>query len=154
MLLSMNKHPPFTLLPTTLIQPPILSPQYLKPTLKPRKYIFLIRSSITRPENQALPQSAIQRIADKLRSLGFSETPNPQPESESGSGCPGEIFVPLPEKLPKYRVGHTIDTSWSTPENPVPDPGSDPGSLMVRFRYSFSLSFFPPYFLLLQSLGF
>ncbi|KAK8278465.1 hypothetical protein V6Z12_D09G044100 [Gossypium hirsutum] len=134
MLLSMNKHPPFTLLPTTLIQPPILSPQYLKPTLKPRKYIFLIRSSITRPENQALPQSAIQRIADKLRSLGFSETPNPQPESESGSGCPGEIFVPLPEKLPKYRVGHTIDTSWSTPENPVPDPGSDPGSLMVRFR--------------------
>nr|KJB33713.1 hypothetical protein B456_006G027700 [Gossypium raimondii] len=134
MLLSMNKHPPFTLLPTTLIQPPILSPQYLKPTLKPRKYIFLIRSSITRPENQALPQSAIQRIADKLRSLGFSETPNPQPESESGSGCPGEIFVPLPEKLPKYRVGHTIDSSWSTPENPVPDPGSDPGSLMVRFR--------------------
>ncbi|KAA3455972.1 chloroplastic group IIA intron splicing facilitator CRS1, chloroplastic isoform X1 [Gossypium australe] len=134
MLLSMNKHPPLTLLPTTLIQPPILSPQYLKPTLKPRKYIFLIRSSITRPENQALPQSAIQRIADKLRSLGFSETPNPQPESKSGSGCPGEIFVPLPEKLPKYRVGHTIDTSWSTPENPVPDPGSDPGSLMVRFR--------------------
>ncbi|MBA0857139.1 hypothetical protein Goshw_007947 [Gossypium schwendimanii] len=134
MLLSMNKHPPFTVLPTTLIQPQILSPQYLKPTRKPRKYIFLIRSSITRPENQALPQSAIQRIADKLRSLGFSETPNPQPESESGSGCPGEIFVPLPEKLPKYRVGHTIDTSWSTPENPVPDPGSDPGSLMVRFR--------------------
>ncbi|TYI08859.1 hypothetical protein ES332_A09G030800v1 [Gossypium tomentosum] len=134
MLLSMNKHSPLTLLPTTLIQPPILSPQYLKPTLKPRKYIFLIRSSITRPENQALPQSAIQRIADKLRSLGFSETPNPQPESESGSGCPGEIFVPLPEKLPKYRIGHTIDTSWSTPENPVPDPGSDPGSLMVRFR--------------------
>ncbi|KAH1092012.1 hypothetical protein J1N35_019269 [Gossypium stocksii] len=134
MLLSMNKHPPLTLLPTALIQPPILSPQYLKPTLKPRKYIFLIRSSITRPENQALPQSAIQRIADKLRSLGFSETPNPEPESESGSGCPGEIFVPLPEKLPKYRVGHTIDTSWSTPENPVPDPGSDPGSLMVRFR--------------------
>ncbi|XWS40800.1 hypothetical protein CRYUN_Cryun17cG0026600 [Craigia yunnanensis] len=136
MLLPLYHHNPFCLPSRTLIPPPLLTPQYPKTSQKPRKDIFLIRSSITRPENQTLPQSAIQRIADKLRSLGFSETQSPEPESEPGSGCDssGEIFVPLPEKLPNYRVGHTIDTSWSTPENPVPDPGSGPGSLMVRFR--------------------
>ncbi|KAK8586899.1 hypothetical protein V6N13_085916 [Hibiscus sabdariffa] len=135
MMLSAYQSPPLSLPPITLFPPPLLSPQYPKTTRKPRHHTFLIRSSITRPGNQApLPQSAIQRIADKLRSLGFSETPNSEPESESGSGSPGEIFVPLPARLPRYRVGHTIDTSWSTPENPVPDPGSDPGSLMVRFR--------------------
>ncbi|XP_021299250.1 CRM-domain containing factor CFM2, chloroplastic [Herrania umbratica] len=131
---------PFTLPPKTLsphsLPAKILASQYPKTPKKPRKEIFLIRSSIQRTGNQTLPQSAIQRIADKLRSLGFSETQNPEPESEPGSGSdsPGEIFVPLPEKIPKYRVGHTIDTSWSTPENPVPDPGSAPGSLMTRFR--------------------
>ncbi|XP_022774444.1 CRM-domain containing factor CFM2, chloroplastic isoform X2 [Durio zibethinus] len=133
-----HHHRSFSIPSRPLIPPPLLTPQYPKTTQKPRKDIFLIRSSITRSENQTLPQSAIQRIADKLRSLGFSETQNPEPESKPGSGSrcdsPGEIFVPLPEKLPKYRVGHTIDTSWTTPENPVPDPGSGPGSLMVRFR--------------------
>ncbi|XVF16488.1 hypothetical protein REPUB_Repub10bG0035500 [Reevesia pubescens] len=118
---------------TTLIPLPLLTSQYPKTTQKPCKNdVFLIRSSTTQPQHHSLPQSAIQRTADKLRSLGFSETPNPEPESEHGS--PGEIFVLLPKKLPKYRVGHTIDTSWSTPENPVPSPGSGPGGLMARFR--------------------
>ncbi|OMO68852.1 hypothetical protein CCACVL1_19801 [Corchorus capsularis] len=106
---------------------PLTVDQYLK-----------YKISVTPPGNKTLPQSAIQRIADKLRSLGFSETQNAEPKSKPGSGpgsdSPGEIFVPLPHKLPKYRVGHTIDTSWSTPENPVPDPGSGPGNLMVRFK--------------------
>ncbi|GMI99164.1 CRM family member 2, Arabidopsis thaliana CRM family member 2 [Hibiscus trionum] len=135
MMLSAYQNPTLSLPPPTLIPPPLLFPHYPKTTAKPRRHTFLIRSSISRPESQApLPQSAIHRIADKLRSLGFSETPNSESESQSGSGSPGEIFVPLPAKLPKYRVGHTLDTSWSTPENPVPDPGSDRGSLMVRFR--------------------
>ncbi|KAK6280644.1 hypothetical protein POUND7_020911 [Theobroma cacao] len=131
---------PFSLPPKTLIPhslpAKILASQYPKTPKNPRKEIFLIRSSIKRTGNQTLPQSAIQRIADKLRSLGFSETQNPEPESEPGSrsDSPGEILVPLPEKIPKCRVGHTIDTSWSTPENPVPDPGSGPGRLMARFR--------------------
>ncbi|XP_017975689.1 PREDICTED: CRM-domain containing factor CFM2, chloroplastic isoform X1 [Theobroma cacao] len=131
---------PFSLPPKTLIPhslpAKILASQYPKTPKNPRKEIFLVRSSIKRTGNQTLPQSAIQRIADKLRSLGFSETQNPEPESEPGSrsDSPGEIFVSLPEKIPKYRVGHTVDTSWSTPENPVPDPGSGPGSLMARFR--------------------
>lgn len=51
--------------------------------------------------------------------------PGPSPSSA------GEIFVPLPDRLPKYRVGHTIDTSWSTPENPVPEPGS--GGFVERY---------------------
>lgn len=29
-------------------------------------------------------------------------------------------------------MGHTIDASWSTPENPVPDPGS--GTAIVRYN--------------------
>ncbi|XVF14158.1 hypothetical protein REPUB_Repub09cG0033100 [Reevesia pubescens] len=137
MLLPLHQHHPFSIIIPPSLPSKFLTSHYPKTAQKPRKDIFLIRSSITRPESQTtLPQSAIQRIADKLRSLGFSETQNPEPKSEPGPGSdsPGEIFVPLPQKLPKYRVGHTIDTSWSTPENPVPDPGSAPGSLMVRFR--------------------
>lgn len=34
--------------------------------------------------------------------------------------------------MPKHRVGHTIDPSWSTPENPVPEPGSS--KTMQRFH--------------------
>ncbi|KAK4346334.1 hypothetical protein RND71_032673 [Anisodus tanguticus] len=89
----------------------------------PRTSILIFATS---PNTEAIPQSAIKRIADKLRSLGFveekpknQETHNPNPNSNS----PGQIFVPLPTHLPKYRVGHTLDTSWSTPENPVPQPG-------------------------------
>ena len=34
--------------------------------------------------------------------------------------------------MPKHRVGHTLDTSWSTPENPVPVPGT--GSAISRYH--------------------
>lgn len=83
----------------------------------------------TSPDTEALPESAIRRIADKLRSLGFVEEPKNQETPENAlspnptANSPGQIFVPLPTQLPKYRVGHTLDTSWSTPENPVPQPG-------------------------------
>ncbi|KAL2528791.1 CRM family member 2 [Forsythia ovata] len=77
-------------------------------------------------DSGTLPQSAIQRIAEKLRSLGYVEEDKENPEKgiNYNGSSPGEIFVPLPTKLPKYRVGHTLDQSWSTPENPVPVPGS------------------------------
>ncbi|PHT91786.1 hypothetical protein T459_06899 [Capsicum annuum] len=84
----------------------------------------------TSPNTEAaLPESAIKRISEKLRSLGFVQEPQVQETPQSSFGpnptvnSPGQIFVPLPAQLPKHRVGHTLDTSWSTPENPVPQPG-------------------------------
>ncbi|OIW12416.1 hypothetical protein TanjilG_04165 [Lupinus angustifolius] len=86
-----------------------------------RTRISFIRSSAS--ETQTLPNSAIQRIAEKLRSLGITDdataTATPPPTTAAG-----KIFVPLPHQLPKYRVGHTIDSSWSTFDNPVPVPGT------------------------------
>lgn len=89
-------------------------------------------------DTQTLPQSAIQRIVEKLRSLGYAEEGiNKVNPEETLSSCPispspGEIFVPLRSHLPKHRVGHTLDPSWSTPENPVPEPGS--GDAIQRFH--------------------
>ncbi|KAJ8775041.1 hypothetical protein K2173_020045 [Erythroxylum novogranatense] len=80
---------------------------------------------------QKLPHSAIQRIAEKLRSLGLSEEKGDNLPPESGAKAAGEIFVPLPHQIPKNRVGHTLDPSWSTPENPVPRPGS--GYAIARY---------------------
>ncbi|XP_010550103.1 PREDICTED: CRM-domain containing factor CFM2, chloroplastic [Tarenaya hassleriana] len=96
---------------------------------------FVIRSSTS--EAKTLPQSAIQRIAEKLRSLGFTEeNPNSHTrrisEAEPVNNSPGEIFVPLPSQIPIHRVGHTIDTSWSTPSYPVPKPGS--GTAISRYH--------------------
>ncbi|XP_027358991.1 CRM-domain containing factor CFM2, chloroplastic-like [Abrus precatorius] len=77
----------------------------------------LIRSSDTQTQSQTrtLSDSAIQRIADKLRTLGITdETPTPQPPPPPPPpSSAGEIFVPLPSHLPKRRVGHTIDRSWT-----------------------------------------
>uniref|UniRef100_A0A2K2C8M7 CRM domain-containing protein n=1 Tax=Populus trichocarpa TaxID=3694 RepID=A0A2K2C8M7_POPTR len=87
---------------------------------------FLVRSS-SADNPQTLPHSAIQRIADKLRSLGFTEETETKAQTTAG-----EIFVPLPNRLPKYRVGQTLDPSWSTPENPVPVPGS--GKAISRYH--------------------
>ncbi|GFS45071.1 CRM family member 2 [Actinidia rufa] len=66
-----------------------------------------------------------ERIADKLQSLGYVEDDNEE-SKETLSPSPnnvaaGEIFIPLPNQLPKYRVGHTIDPSWNTPESPLPE---------------------------------
>ncbi|XP_055803281.1 CRM-domain containing factor CFM2, chloroplastic isoform X2 [Solanum dulcamara] len=97
----------------------------LKPSFPPT----LLTVFATSPDTEALPESAIRRIADKLRSLGFVEESKNQETQEnalssnSTANSPGQIFVPLPTQLPKYRVGHTLDTSWSTPENPLPQPG-------------------------------
>ncbi|KAF7819636.1 CRM-domain containing factor CFM2, chloroplastic [Senna tora] len=98
----------------------------------PRAPKFLVRSSAA--DVKTLPKSAIERIAEKLRSLGYTEesqTPNSDCESTQSNSA-GEIFVPLPQQLPKYRIGHTIDSSWSSPENPVPQPGS--GTAIVRYN--------------------
>ncbi|KAK1423297.1 hypothetical protein QVD17_18595 [Tagetes erecta] len=99
---------------------------------------FLLRASTTSADTKSLPQSAIRRIADKLRSLGYVEettdnqqTKKIQPNETLGTS-PGEIFVPLPERIPKHRVGHTLDPSWSTPENPVPEPAS--GTAIRRYN--------------------
>ncbi|KAK7271711.1 hypothetical protein RJT34_27834 [Clitoria ternatea] len=79
------------------------------PKTKPKS---LIRSSTSDSQTETLPSSAIQRIADKLRSLGITDqSPAPPPPSSSAAG---EIFAPLPHHLPKQRVGHTIDPSWSS----------------------------------------
>lgn len=88
--------------------------------------------SSKRDREYTVPQSAIQRIAEKLRSLGFTEDAGSESPPELRDRRAGEIFVPLPTRLPKNRVGHTIDASWSTPENPVPEPGS--GSFMTRYN--------------------
>ncbi|KAK7316395.1 hypothetical protein VNO77_35408 [Canavalia gladiata] len=83
--------------------------QYPKPKTK-----FLVRCSA--PNSRTRTNSAVQEIADKLRSLGITE-PAPTPPAD-------EISVPFPHQLPKRRVGHTFEPSWTTPLNPVPLPGS------------------------------
>ncbi|XP_051130445.1 CRM-domain containing factor CFM2, chloroplastic [Andrographis paniculata] len=88
-------------------------------------------------DTRVLPQSEIRRIAEKLRSLGYAEkSGGNRPESDesaaTGRNSPGEIFVPLRTRLPIKRVGHTLDPSWSTPGNPVPEPGA--GNAMQRFH--------------------
>ncbi|XP_062151304.1 CRM-domain containing factor CFM2, chloroplastic isoform X2 [Alnus glutinosa] len=105
------------------------------PSPLPRNPKFLIRSSAS--DAQTLPKSAIQRIADKLRTLGFTEdTQSPSPSPSPGPGpnekSAGEIFIPLSNRLPRRRVGHTMDTSWSTPGNSVPEPGT--GTAIVRYN--------------------
>ncbi|KAF8092333.1 hypothetical protein N665_0417s0030 [Sinapis alba] len=112
------------------IFPPFLVPRTLISLRRANSVVVVCRSS---SEGKTLPQSAIQRIADKLRSLGFAEEEsNHDSREESGQSSPGEIFVPLPNQLPIHRVGHTIDTSWSTPSYPVPKPGS--GTAISRYH--------------------
>ncbi|KAI3452380.1 hypothetical protein Pfo_009045 [Paulownia fortunei] len=120
-------------LPNSSLQIP--SCHYPNFPFKPLRRRASISAAAAEADSQTLPQSAIQRIAEKLRSLGYvEENSNDTPEETliPGPNSPGEIFVPLPTRLPKYRVGHTLDPSWSTPENPVPDPGS--GNAIQRFH--------------------
>lgn len=73
-------------------------------------------SASTSPE--LLGKSALRRISDKLRSLGYLETvsepPTPAPNKSGDAPSPGEIFVPTPAQLPRHRVGSTLDPSWAT----------------------------------------
>ncbi|KAH7688661.1 Poly(A)-specific exoribonuclease PARN protein [Dioscorea alata] len=100
--------------------PPLLSPFFRTATP--------VRASISdrapQRADETLAKSAIHRIAEKLRSLGFIEDSSPSEKPPTGPGSAGEIFIPTPKDVPNYRVGHTIDSSWSTPAHPVPEPGS------------------------------
>ncbi|XP_026381759.1 CRM-domain containing factor CFM2, chloroplastic-like isoform X2 [Papaver somniferum] len=104
------------------------SPNFSKP--------FVTNSSNTSITTKAetVSKTAIERIAEKLRNLGYIEEnkENPEHKINNHTGTAGEIFLPFTQNLPKQRVGYTIDTSWSTPENPVPRPGS--GNAISRFR--------------------
>ncbi|KAL4184905.1 hypothetical protein AMTRI_Chr10g227940 [Amborella trichopoda] len=89
-------------------------------------------TSASHCSNGTVSKTAIQRIAEKLKSLGYVEELNDSEPQCTGPGSPGEIFIPRLENLAKIRVGSTLDKSWSTPENPVPEPGS--GSAISRFH--------------------
>ncbi|XP_008793802.1 CRM-domain containing factor CFM2, chloroplastic isoform X1 [Phoenix dactylifera] len=114
---------------------PRLSLRFQNP--KPPKS-YLRASSASAPANETLAKSAIQRISEKLRSLGYlaDEPTKSADRPPTGPGSAGEIFIPTPHEIPKRRVGHTIDSSWSTPEHPVPEPGS--GGTITRFNYLWS----------------
>ncbi|KAJ0454827.1 putative RNA-binding, CRM domain, YhbY-like superfamily [Helianthus annuus] len=134
-----------------LLQQPSPSPKTLTKPLFPHNHLpkhllplfpyhnrrtsFILRASASASaaDSKTLPQSAIRRIADKLRSLGYVEdTADDNNKQQTLTTSPGEIFVPLPDRIPKHRVGHTLDPSWSTPENPVPEPGS--GTAIRRYH--------------------
>ncbi|XP_021741745.1 CRM-domain containing factor CFM2, chloroplastic-like [Chenopodium quinoa] len=90
-----------------------------------RTLISQLRPSASNNE-KPLPKSAIQRIAEKLRTLGFEEERKRDthlPEDHNDDKI-GRIFIPNSRHIPNFRVGHTLDSSWSSPQNPVPDPGS------------------------------
>ncbi|KAK6155155.1 hypothetical protein DH2020_009403 [Rehmannia glutinosa] len=135
-LCNCNRH--FSFLPSKTLR----NPSFQIPSCHSSNFAFKtlrrrvsVSAAAVEADSQALPQSAIQRIAEKLRSLGYVEESSDDTADETlkhGLSSAGEIFVPLPTSLPKYRVGHTLDSSWSTPENPVPDPGS--GNAIQRFH--------------------
>ncbi|TVT98342.1 hypothetical protein EJB05_56346, partial [Eragrostis curvula] len=72
------------------------------------------------PSPELLGKSALRRISEKLRSLGYLDTstdaPAPAPISSEAAGpsSPGKIFLPTPAQLPRHRVGSTLDPSWAT----------------------------------------
>ncbi|GAB2213844.1 hypothetical protein Droror1_Dr00018165 [Drosera rotundifolia] len=92
----------------------------------PKTLTHSLSLSLTLPPPHRLPQnprstpnytttitvSPIQRIADKLRSLGYLDSSATE-TAASQSSSPGEIFLPDPSDLPALRVGHTIDPSWA-----------------------------------------
>ncbi|MCL7022289.1 hypothetical protein MKW94_006752 [Papaver nudicaule] len=107
------------------------NPNFSKPLVTTNSSHSSITTTSTRPET--VSKTAIERIAEKLRNLGYiEESKENSEEHKLNNGAAGEIFLPFTQNLPKQRVGHTIDTSWSTPENPVPRPGS--GNAISRFR--------------------
>ncbi|GAB2300326.1 hypothetical protein Dimus_034362 [Dionaea muscipula] len=94
---------------------------------------FIAAASASSSTADTLPKSPIQRIVDKLRSLGFVEDTSTNKESiavDADSNA-GEIFILDPRQLPNHRVGHTLDPSWSTPHNLVQE--SRRGPEVARF---------------------
>ncbi|KAK8935848.1 hypothetical protein KSP39_PZI013511 [Platanthera zijinensis] len=135
MLLSIPHYPSTHSLRSKTQLNPSPSPSFLpSPALRLKNlkpYTPHSRSS----SREAAGKSAIQRISEKLRSLGYLPDDPAAAASglpPTGPGSPGEIFIPTPREIPKHRVGYTIDPSWSTPEHPVPEPGS--GDTITRFR--------------------
>ncbi|XP_077214866.1 CRM family member 2 isoform X2 [Tasmannia lanceolata] len=133
-----HHHPSFSFKTLDSFSPPIPPSSPLK-TLsfqnpKPLTKSLLRTSSPTSSDAETVSKSAIQRIAEKLRSLGYIEDgkQNPNPNLHTKPLSAGEIFIPTSRELSKHRVGYTIDASWSTPENPVPVPGS--GTAIMRFH--------------------
>lgn len=105
------------------------------PTSKTRKKTLKSHLQPTSNYNsETLPKSAIQRIAEKLRTLGFVEENIKDTQLSEHEINPkiGEIFLPTSRQIPNFRVGHTLDPSWSTPQNPVPEPGS--GDAIVKLN--------------------
>ncbi|CAL5027018.1 unnamed protein product [Urochloa decumbens] len=98
---------------------PLRSTSASKPRARLRP---VVASASASPLPELLGKSALRRISDKLRSLGYLETTPEAPASEpapgastpAGPSSPGEIFVPTPAQLPRHRVGSTLDPSWAT----------------------------------------
>ncbi|XP_058112100.1 CRM-domain containing factor CFM2, chloroplastic isoform X2 [Magnolia sinica] len=134
MLLAFYHHQPISTLfcSKTLQSLPSSAPSLCcyKNSSNPCKSIIPCHSSAAAGDTETVPKTAIQRIAEKLRSLGYLDDDTEHREMRNGSA--GVIFLPPSHQLPKHRVGHTIDTSWSTPESPVPEPGSGP--TITRFH--------------------
>ncbi|KAF0890447.1 hypothetical protein E2562_002820 [Oryza meyeriana var. granulata] len=90
------------------------------PASRARSRLLPIHASASAsPSPELLAKSALRRISDKLRSLGYLETDNPEvpgpaPDTGAAGPSPGEIFVPTPTQLPRHRVGSTLDPSWAT----------------------------------------
>ncbi|KAA8548051.1 hypothetical protein F0562_004688 [Nyssa sinensis] len=137
MLLPLYNHQSSLSLKTLPKPSPQISSSFLSPVpQKPFRSLLRTSSAAAADNAQTLPKSAIRRIADKLRSLGYVEDDKEDSKetlnSISNHASPGELFIPLRKHLPKYRVRNMIDMSWSTPENPVPAPGS--GNAIQRFH--------------------
>ncbi|KAF3796592.1 CRM-domain containing factor [Nymphaea thermarum] len=122
---------------TIMASPPFpsFSPKTLPQTLNSTPHQKLPSSTATHRLNvstkaELASKSAIQRITEKLRNLGFidpaEELPGSHDEDSAapGPGSPGEIFIPSPKSLPVPRIGRSLDSSWTTPDHPVPEPGS------------------------------
>lgn len=77
-------------------------------------------------------KTAIQRICEKLMNAGYIDEVDSKPP-ELGPGSAGEIFLPNPKQLAKYKVGHTLDGNWSKPQYPIPEAGqgSSPPSTII-----------------------
>ncbi|GJN27346.1 hypothetical protein PR202_gb15363 [Eleusine coracana subsp. coracana] len=96
-----------------LLSLPSTSKPHSRPRLRP------VHASAS-PSPELLGKSALRRISEKLRSLGYLETspeaaaPAPSTSDTAGSSSPGEIFLPTPAQLPRHRVGSTLDPSWAT----------------------------------------
>ncbi|KAF9606875.1 hypothetical protein IFM89_029474 [Coptis chinensis] len=115
---------------------PFFFPSHFLPPQNSKHIKFNIHTCSTTPSTspQTITKTAIKRIAEKLQTLGHIQQHNTLQHAQVGNGIEGEIFLPFPQQLVSNRVGYTIidDSSWTTPENPVPEPGS--GFTISRFH--------------------